>query len=335
MSDLKPIRWLAAGAALIAAPVAAMRLYHALAGPPDPVVPPGPPLQRGPLRLGILPQIDPALVRYQEVGRVNTHLIEASVIAIARDGTLVVAGDGIVRIIPPDGGPTHSIRADGTITCIAVDDESSIYLGLTDHVAVFAADGAPKATWPVLPRDSFLTGIAVSKEQVFLADSGRRVVVRTDRSGMPLNEIGRPDPARGIPGLVLPSPHLGVALVPDGSIWVNNAGLHRMENYAPDGTLNRFWGKSGTDVDSFAGCCNPTDFWLLSDGSFVTTEKGVARVKHYLPDGRFESVIAAPTSFAPNMTGLGVVAEGNGRVLVLERGTGLVHVFQRIAGGAS
>ena len=52
-----------------------------------------------------------------------------------------------------------------------------------------------------------------------------------------------------------------------------------------------------------------------------------------LPDGRFDSVVAAPASFAPIMTGLAVVADVRGRIFVLERGTGLIHVFTPRAGG--
>ena len=333
MSDTKAVKWLAAGAALVAAPVAGMRLYHHYAGPNGN---PAQPSNRGPLRLAQVPDvqpIDPSLIHYDEVGRIDPHVSKATALAITPSRNLIVAGEGGLQIVPPDGGAAHQIAIEGDVTCVAADDEGHVFVGLKDHVEVFALEGPRKSSWPVLGSGAYLTGIAVGADQVYLADSGRRVVVRTDRTGKPLNEIGRADPARGIPGLVLPSPHLGVAIAKDGTIWLNNAGLHRMENYTADGTLERFWGRFGTDIESFAGCCNPTDFWLLSDGSFVTTEKGVARVKHYLPDGRFDSVVAAPASFAPNMTGLAVVADARGRIFVLERGTGLIHVFTHKSGG--
>lgn len=332
MSEAKSIKWLAAGAALVAGPVAGMRLYHQYVGQPagraqSPT--------RGPLRLAQVPdvpQIDSSLIHYAEVGRIDPLVTKATALAMTDSGNLLVAGEGAVQLVPSDGGALHRIGVDGSPTCLAAGEDGSVYVGLADRVEVFAIDGTHKASWAALPSGAYLTGIAIRRDQVFLADSGRRVVVRTDRAGKLLNEIGRPDRALGIPGLVLPSPHLGVAIAKDGTIWLNNAGLHRMENYTPEGTLERFWGRFGTDVESFAGCCNPTDFWLLSDGSFVTTEKGIARVKHYLPDGRFDSMVAAPASFAPNMTGLAVVSDARGRVFVLERGTGMIHIFAKAGG---
>jgi hypothetical protein len=204
---------------------------------------------------------------------------------------------------------------------------------LKDHVEVYDLAGKRTGLWATLPPGTLLTGIAVGPSDVYLADSGRRVVVRTDRSGRVLNEIGRPDPSRDVPGILLPSPHLNVAVAADGTVWLNNAGRHQMENYSPDGTLERFWGAFGMNVESFIGCCNPSDFTLLSDDSFVTAEKGVFRVKHYLADGRFDSFVAAPTAFAPEMSGLKIAAGSDGRVAVLDRGDGTVRVFAPSAGG--
>jgi hypothetical protein len=281
--------------------------------------------------LARLSRVDAKLIGFHEVGRMDVGA-GARAMTVDRAGNVIVAGTGIARVI--GAGSAHEIRFAGAATCVGASDDARLYIGFRDHVEVFAADGRKQSDWPALPAGAYLTGIAIGGDGVYLADSGRRIVVRTDRSGKVLNEIGRPDQGRGIPGLLLPSPHLGVAVAEDGTIWVNNAGRYRLENYSPDGTLERFWGGFGTDVEGFLGCCNPTDFALLKDGSFLTAEKGIARVKHYLADGRFDSVVAAPASFGQNMTGLAIAVDVQGHVLVLERGTNIVHIFAA-NGGAS
>lgn len=316
------IRKAAAGAALVAVPVAGMYLYltsqdrapidshRAVADSSD-------------QDMARLSRIDPALVRFHEVGRIDVGP-NARAMTVDGAGNIVVAGTGIARII--GAGTTHEIRFSGTANCVAA-SEGRFYIGFRDHVEIFTADGQKLASWPALPPGAYLTGIALDRENVYLADSGQRVVVRTDRSGKIVNEIGRADEKRGIGGLLLPSPHLEVAVGEDGTLWVNNAGRYRLENYTPEGNLERFWGAYGTDIEGFIGCCNPTDFALLKDGSFITAEKGIARVKHYLADGRFDSVVAGPASFGQNMTGLAISLDPLGRVLVLERGTSVVHIF--------
>jgi hypothetical protein len=100
-----------------------------------------------------------------------------------------------------------------------------------------------------------------------------------------------------------------------------------LELYSPAGELLGSFGQSGTGIEQFVGCCNPSDFTLLSDGRIVTAEKGIARVKVYQPDGHFVSVVAGPDSFSGNRQGLGLAADANGHVLVLEPGTNRIKMF--------
>ena len=115
--------------------------------------------------------------------------------------------------------------------------------------------------------------------------------------GAPADRIlrfGEKDEARGIPGLVCPSPHLDVVVSAEGNVIIANPGRHRVETYSPRGEILSFFGRSSLDIGGFGGCCNPTDLALLPDGKIVTSEKGVARVKVYTPGGKLESVVATP-----------------------------------------
>ena len=121
----------------------------------------------------------------------------------------------------------------------------------------------------------------MGENNVFAADAGNRVVLRYDKSGKLAGRIGEKNKERNIPGLIIPSPYLGVVLAPDGLLRVNNTGRHRVEAYTVNGDLESSWGKPSNAIEGFCGCCNPIGLALLPDGRYVTCEKGLPRVKVY------------------------------------------------------
>ena len=277
--------------------------------------------------LGKLREVDPALIQYRPAGRIDTLMTAPRAFALDGSGNLLVAGGKMIRRISLTGQSLGDISLSAQPFCVSAAPDGRVLVGLRDHVEVFDAAGKPAGVWPSLGPDAYITSIAADAQNVYIADSGQRQVIRCDASGKTLNIIGKADPSRSVPGLLLPSPHLDVAIAADGSIWLNNTGRHRMENYAPDGSLERFWGLQGNSIQAFPGCCNPTDFVLLPDGGFITAEKGLARVKKYLPDGRFQGVVAAPSAFGESVLGMDVAVDAAGRVLALERGGSIIQIF--------
>lgn len=276
-----------------------------------------------------LRQVDRALVKYAEERRIETGFTAVGGLALRPDGSVLVAGDSAVRTFAPDGKRAGEIRLSGPVRCVATDEAGKVYAGLRDHVEVYDAQGTPAARWDSLGEKARVTGLAVAADDVFVADSGGRVVVRCDKTGKVRNRIGARDPAKNVPGLVLPSEYLDVALGPGGLVYVNNTGRHRIEAYTVDGDLEHQWGKFSMDVDGFCGCCNPISFALRPGGGFVTSEKGIARVKLLDADGNLECIVAAPESFAEDAHGVDVALDGKGRVYVLDTGTRAVRIFSR------
>ena len=125
----------------------------------------------------------------------------------------------------------------------------------------------------------------------------------------------------------------------DGLVAVVHPAALRIECYSPDGTMQRFWGEAGSNVEGFFGCCNPAHFAVLRDGRYVTAEKGLLRVKVYSSDGEFESVVADHSQLETPGPAAGgdlwdheyravdVAADARGRILVLDLSTGVVRVF--------
>ncbi len=274
-------------------------------------------------------QIDPTLIGYAQVAQIQTGMQKPTCISLGTDGKLYVAGKELVKVLDLTGKELRSFAITGEATAVAADASGRVYVGLRDHVEVFSADGTRTATWSSLGPTSHISSIALSKDRVYVADSGQRfgraLVYALD--GSSAGEIGKADQKAGIPGIITPSSHMDVAVAADGNIWVANPGRHQLELYTPTGELLRSFGQSGNAIDQFLGCCNPSDFALLSDGRIVTAEKGVPRVKVFKDDGHFQNVVATPDSFGDNRAGLDLAADPAGRILILEPGTTTIRVF--------
>jgi DNA-binding beta-propeller fold protein YncE len=274
-------------------------------------------------------KIDPLLIRYREVRRAEIGLHEARSIAVGSDGSLYAAGDSSVIRFNAAGEQQEIRPQDAPPYCLAVAEDGMVLVGARGAVSVFTKGGKFAARWTVPGKQAYLTSLAATGNDVWAADAGGRVVYHYDRSGRLLGRIGEKDAKRGIPGLVSPSPYLDVAVAKDGTVWVANPGHHQLEHYTKDGRLLSAWGKAGMAIEGFSGCCNPANIALLPDGRIVTAEKSLRRVKVYRADGTFDCVVAGPDAFSAGNGALDVAVDGQGRVYVLDRADGTVHVFTK------
>lgn len=296
-------------------------------------------------------KIDPSLILYQATAQIPLTLQESHAVAVGPEDRIYVAGDRKIVVYNADGTPAAEIALEGEPHCLAVagaqaESPGRVYVGLRDHLEVFAADGSREAVWPSLGEKSLLTSIAladvVGEKDIFVADAGQRLVWRLDSSGVVVGRIGRRDPERHVPGFIIPSPYFDVAVSPDGLLRVTNPGTHRVEAYTFDGDYEEplAWGKASLQVDGFCGCCNPAQFALLPDGRFVTAEKGIPRVKVYTAEGQFVGVVVGPETLASTGTiteetreehrlpVVDVACDSRGRVLVLDPAAKLVRIFE-------
>ncbi len=291
--------------------------------------------------------VDPALLRWRETSSLPIALKQPRALVVGPNDRLWLAGDRAILSFAPDGSPLGRIDLDAEPRQLAVAGgdhaiPERLYIAFERHVEVHRVEGAREEAWPPFDAKAALTGIALGENEVFVADAGRRIVLRCDLQGKVLGEIGRRDENRGIPGFIIPSPYFDIAMGTDGLLRVVNPGRHRIEYYTPQGHLEQplIWGRPGVAIDGFCGCCNPAGIALMSDGRTVTAEKGILRVKVYSEQGELQSVVAGPNDLAPAAAALVetrtdyglrapmVAVDRRGRVLVLDPVAGAIRFFE-------
>jgi hypothetical protein len=295
-----------------------------------------------------LAKVDPNLILYEESAKsIETGLAESHSIAVDSKGSIYVAGDRAIRIFSQDGDLQRLIDLAGAPRCLAVATDGMMYIGLKDHVDVYDAQGQRQSNWDSLGADAILTSIAVTKDNVFVADAGNRVVIRYDKSGNLIKKIGQKDEDRNIPGFVVPSAYFDLAVSGDGLLRVVNPGRLRLDAYTFDGDFEFAWGRPSVEIDGFCGCCNPVNIAVLPEGGFVTCEKGLVRVKLYDSEGRFVGVVASPGQLVEGgeleicefpeqcqAGGFDIAVDSSGRVFVLDTLKNMIRTFTKLKGSS-
>ncbi|MCI0499217.1 MAG: hypothetical protein L0Y36_06015 [Planctomycetales bacterium] len=288
-------------------------------------------------------KIDSALILYRQVGDpIRTGLTKTHAVTVDGQRQLYIAGDRTIVVYTAQGRRQKDIPLEGEPTCLHVDSDGALIVGLTDHIVFLENTGVVRNQWEPPAAGALLTSIAADKEDVFAADAVNKVVWRYNRKGEILNRLGQKDPDRNIPGIVIPSPYFDIAAYPDGLLRVVNPGRHWIEACTPDGHREWHWGISGIAVEGFSGCCNPVSLAVLPDGGFVTAEKGLVRVKVYDAEGEFVGVVAGPeqlgwieplrvckTPEECKAKGFDVAADADGRIYILNTFNSTVMIFEK------
>lgn len=285
---------------------------------------------------------DPKLISHEISERWICNRKDARNIAFGPDEQAYICAGNYLTAYGKTGNPGLEIALPERVCCVAVSGDGTIYAGTRASVHLFDPKGKRLAVWNSPHPKSWFTGISVGTRGIFVADSGRRVVLRFNQDGTLAGHFGGKNTERKSPGLAIPSPYLDVILNRDGLLNVNNTGRHQVETYSLDGEFMGAWGKCSSAIDGFCGCCNPIGIATLPDGRFVTAEKGLPRVKIYSAAGDFKSVVAGMESFPENAKacsslndcvhgGLAVAADSRGRIYILDFVTNEVRVMQHKA----
>ncbi len=302
--------------------------------------------QRFALNLTDQVNIDPQLIDYVQIASIALTLQQPRAIASGPQDQIYVAGDQSIRIFAADGQPQEVVDLDSQPQCLAAEGpdqraSGKLYVGMSDEIRILSADHEVVESWPLPSENMVLTSIAVAGDVVFVADAGNRVVWRLSATGEVLGVIGQPDGSRQIPGFVIPSSYFDIVAGSEGLLYCVNPGKLQISTFSFDGDLGGSWGRAGSSIADFFGCCNPSHIARFADGRFVTSERGIPRIKIYTATGELESVVAGPQQLGISQQSVGdprhginepvfdVAVDSRGRVLVLDPQSRSVRIFAR------
>jgi hypothetical protein len=279
------------------------------------------------------------LTRYRRVGALGdggqpAARLRSSARAVAwdREGRWYLAGDQEILVFDEAGGLLHRWPTGQPAWSLSVDPEGRVWAGGEEQIEVLDQTGQRQDLWND-PALGFVTALAVTAEDVFVADARARWIHRFDDSRSLVNHIGDKH-RKG--GFHIPNGVLDFAVDVDGTVVVANPGMHRVERYRADGESLGYFGRFGQqDPRGFPGCCNPTNLALAPNGDVVVSEKAGPRVKVYSAEGDLRAVVAAGEDFDPACKNMDLAVSATGTIGVVDPVQRMIVLFEPEADAAA
>ena len=254
----------------------------------------------------------------------------AKAITINQNNEVLIGIDNSIQCFDGYGNLISEFAVEGIATALAFSSNNLIIAAFENTIRVYKPDGKLMQSWEMQNPESYISSLAVVEDKVYAADAQLTSVYKYSFEGELISVIGQKTDKKDISYFVVPSYFFDVAAGEDQSVWVANTGRHKLVQFDSEGHVLMSWGKTSSAVDGFCGCCNPSNFAILSDGSFITSEKGLVRVKKYNKNGEFIGVLAGAEKFEKDTKGLDIAADKNDKIFILEPAAMKVHVFELI-----
>ena len=185
---------------------------------------------------------------------------------------------------------------------VAVDGQGRVWIADFGHsrLRVFDADGGYLGGWGGRGGGEFgfkeLCGVAIRGDDLYVADTWNGRIQAFTTAGVLRASAGE-----------LYGPR-GVAVAPDGRVWVSDTGNHRLVSY--DGLLQdrRFYGRRGKEPGEFT---SPVGISVSPSGSVVVADAGNQRIQILGKDGEPRAAFPFPGWAGNAEPGLVVDVDGS------------------------
>jgi predicted membrane-bound mannosyltransferase/DNA-binding beta-propeller fold protein YncE len=166
---------------------------------------------------------------------------------------------------------------------------------------------------------------------VYVADSRNHRVLHMDMEGKVLHEWGTfADGVETQIGAGTFNEPWGIALAPDGSVYVTDTWNHRIEKFTSTGKFITAWGifGQGETPDSFYG---PRGLAVDAEGRVYVTDTGNKRIAVFDEDGKFITEFGS-AGFDPGQFDepVGIAIDKNGKVYVVDTWNQRIQTFTPI-----
>jgi hypothetical protein len=215
---------------------------------------------------------------------------QLNAVTVSDNGCIIVGGESFITCFDPDFNLLWEYKTEMSVKALTASG-NDVYAALQGIILVLNMKGEKLDEWGPFEDNSIITSLASNEIYVAFADAGNKSVFILDKKGVVKSIIGR----SGEP-FIIPSPYFDIAFGTGNILYVANTGNRRIETRKTDGTLLSFFGKPGTDPDSFCSCCNPAHFTVIP-GGFVTSEKGINRIKILNKKGEFVEFVSSVNNF--------------------------------------
>lgn len=173
-------------------------------------------------------------------------------------------------------------------------------------------------------------GIAIAPDgTLYVADTDNHRIQHLDRDGTPLHVWGSfADLAQGpAPGGTFYEPW-GIAVAPDGSVYVADTWNHRIQKFSPEGEFLTMWGYFG-QAEQLDGFWGPRDVVVDQEGRVIVSDTGNKRVVIFGPNGEgiaeFGEEGYDPGQFYEPV---GLALDSNGDLYVADTWNQRIQVFE-------
>jgi YYY domain-containing protein len=196
---------------------------------------------------------------------------------------------------------------------VAVDGRGRVWVADfgNSRLRVFDRDGGSLGGWGGRGSGEFgfreLCGIAISGDSLYVADTWNGRVQAYTVDGLLRASAGSLYGPRGI------------AVAPNGRVWVADTGNHRVVSYGPLLDEPRIVGKKGAGPGEFA---SPIGIAVSPRGEICVADTGNRRIQVLGPDGSLSRVLAFP-GWGENVEP-GLAVDADGTIWASDPGTGSV-----------
>ncbi|MDP1545772.1 MAG: TIGR03663 family protein [Anaerolineales bacterium] len=179
--------------------------------------------------------------------------------------------------------------------------------------------------------------LAFAKDgSVYVADSRNHRVLHLDMQGNVLHEWGSYADGVNIPiGPGAFNEPWGIAVGPDGSVYVSDTWNHRVQKFTATGRFVRTWGVfgQGETPDSFYG---PRGLAVDASGRVYVTDTGNKRIVVFDADGNFVAQFGS-AGYEPGQFDepVGIAIDKNGTVYVVDTWNQRIQTFMAVDTGDS